>query len=119
MTRATVDGSEHEIEDVLDRLLQTLLWLAASLGFVALVGSLIRWTEQGWHTRYAVHIAVYVTILATLVAGRHLSRLARSVVVIGFIAVDGLAKLYWDGMGGNGGLVLAVACILACTKGTA
>jgi PAS domain S-box-containing protein len=115
MTRATSNSSQHEIQRVLDRLLQTLLWLAATLGLVALAGSWIRWTEQGWHARYAVHIAVYVVILATLVAGRRLSRLARSVIVIGSIAVDGLAKLYWDGLRGNGGLVLAVACILACT----
>jgi PAS domain S-box-containing protein len=115
MARATQDSSEHEIQEVLDRLLRMLLWLAATLGFVALVGSLTRWAEQGWHARYAVHIAVYLTILCTLVAGRRLSRLVRSVIVVGFIAVDGLAKLYWDGLRSNGGLVLAVACILACT----
>jgi len=115
MARATQDSPHREIQEVVDRLLSTLLWLAATLGFVAFVGSLIRWAEQGWHTRYAVHVAVYATILATLLAGRRLSRVVRSAIVIGFIAVDGLAKLYWDGLRGNGGLALAAACILACT----
>ncbi|MBN1611559.1 MAG: hypothetical protein JW940_33300 [Polyangiaceae bacterium] len=115
MSRATHDSPQHEIPDVVDRLLSTLLWLAATLGLVAFIGSLMRWAEQGWHAHYAVHVAVYATILATLVAGRRLSRLVRSVTVIGFVAVDGLAKLYWDGMRGNGGLALAAACILACT----
>lgn len=106
------DDSEHEFHEVVDRLLSTLLWLAATLGFVALVGALVRWVEQGWHPRYAVHITVYFAILAALVAGRRVSRVVRSAAVVGLIAVNGVSKLYWDGPVGTGSLALAVACIL-------
>jgi two-component system cell cycle sensor histidine kinase/response regulator CckA len=101
------------LDDVVDQLLGTLLWLAATLGALAVVGALIRWAIHGWQPRLAVHMFVYVLILGALVAGRRLSRRVRSILVVGAIGVNGVASVYFDGGLGNSTLMLTVGCILA------
>ena len=98
---------------VIDWVLDTLLYVAGSLGAFAILASLARGFVHGWAPRHAVHLLVYGTILAGLIAGRRIPRAGRVAILLAPIGVNALANLYWSGLAGNGLLVLSAFCVLA------
>ncbi len=98
---------------VIDWVLDALLYVAGSLGAIALLASLARGIVGGWHLRHAIHFLVYGAILAGLVAGRRIPRAGRIAILLTPIGVNALANLYWFGLAGNGLLVLSAFCVLA------
>ena len=101
------------LEEVVDRLLDLLLWVTATLGLVVVAGTMNRWVQKGWHPQHAVHLGVYLVLLAGLLAGRRIPRGVRVGVFLVPLWVNGGANLVWHGLAGTGMLFFAVVCIVA------
>jgi two-component system cell cycle sensor histidine kinase/response regulator CckA len=110
-TRDPRDASSPE--EVVDRLLDRLLWIGSTLGLLATVASLNRWLWRGWHPQHALHLGVYLLLLFGLVVGRRLPRPARVACILAPLWANGVGNLVWQGLAGTGLLFLAVVCLLA------
>jgi PAS domain S-box-containing protein len=100
-------------DEVIDRVLDALLYVAATLGALAVAGSLVRWVQHGWHVQYGMHLVVYLVILTGLVAGRRFPRTARVAILLAPLGLNAVGNLYWNGLASTGILTLATFCVLA------
>lgn len=100
-------------DDFLDRMVNSLLVALVWLGLFALVASLIRWRETGWHDLVLGQIVIYVYLAVLTLLRNRLSYNVRAYSVVAasfFLGVGGL--LTW-GLIGGGGLFLLLSMILA------
>ncbi len=103
-----------EIQAIRDRQLTWGFRAVAFIGFFALIISLSRVFDVGWQTIMALHIGLYVVVVATVILDRHLSFSVRAWILIGIVFIKAVTGLMAWGLTGFGSTGLIVCCIL-CT----
>ena len=103
-----------EIQAIRDRQLTWGFRAIAFVGIFALAISLSRGFDVGWQNIMALHIGLYLVIVAMLILDQHLSFSVRAWILIGIVFIKGVAGLLAWGLTGFGSTALIVCCIL-CT----
>jgi PAS domain S-box-containing protein len=112
--RPKLDGPRpDELGKVVDRLLDLMLTLVASLGLVVVLASLNRWIQKGWHPQPLAHLGVYLVLLLAYLFRKRVSRRVRVAALIVPLWANGAANLAFQGIAGTGMLFLSTASILA------
>jgi len=106
-------NSEHDMEAVLTGLVTKILHAGAILGFVALMGSLLRSIEHGWQPIMFFHIAIYLAVLGVIVFRRFLAFPILAAFLLFVFFSLGLFGCAVYGLGGMGVLILAAFSMLA------
>jgi PAS domain S-box-containing protein len=97
----------------MDRLLDLMLKLVASLGVIVVLASLNRWVQKGWHPQPLVHLGVYLALLLAYLFRKRVSRPVRVAALILPLWANGAANLIFQGLVGTGMLFLSTASVLA------
>ncbi len=108
-----LDSGSNELGKVVDRLLDLMLGLAASLGFIVVVASLTRWVQQGWHSQHLIHLGVYLALLLAYLIRKRVSRTMRAAGLLVPLWANGAANLLFQGLTSSGSLFLGIACVMA------
>jgi len=104
----------NEIQVIQDRQLRWGFRALAVIALFALIISLSRAINVGWHNIMALHIGLYLVILGTVILEQYLSFFVRTLILIGIIFIKGVAGLAAWGLTGFGIPALIMCCIL-CT----
>ncbi len=105
-----------EIQAIRDRQVRWGFRALAVIGFFALIISLSRAFDVGWQNIMALHMGLYLVIVATIILERYLSFFVRALILIGIAYITGVAGLISWGLTGSGITALIMFCIL-CTIG--
>jgi two-component system cell cycle sensor histidine kinase/response regulator CckA len=105
-----------EIQAIRDRQLTWGFRAIALIGFFALIISLSRAFDVGWQNIMALHMGLYLVVVAIVILDKHLSFSVRAWVLIGIVFIKGVAGLISWGLTGFGTTALVVCCFL-CTIG--
>jgi signal transduction histidine kinase len=89
------------------------IYACAILGFIALVGSLGRMYDTGWHNIMYLHIIIYMILLSMCVLSKRLSFRIRSVAVISAFLFLGVGSVFSRGLIGFGLPMLCLFPILS------
>ena len=106
-------AESYDIQEVLAKQLDRGLYSFAIIGFFALIGSLSRAIQLGWHNVMFLHIVVYVLFLLFLSIKHRLSFKARSYTITGIVLLLGIAGLIAWGLIAFGLIALFSFCLLA------
>lgn len=111
--RAHRSDPPGDMRAVRDRLIILGLRSFAILGIPAVLLSLVRSLEHGWHPIYVLHIAICAVVLGAAVLRGRLSHPLPVSLLLGVLLVLGVAGLFAYGLAGGGILLLATFSILA------
>ena len=78
-------AESYDLQEVLAKQLDRGLYSFAIIGFFALIGSLSRAIQLGWHNVMFLHIAVYVLFLLFISIRHRLSFRARSYTITSIV----------------------------------
>jgi len=108
----TDDAATSEIRAVRRRLVETgLLWFGR-LAPLAVVFSLARISQQGWHPIFVVHIGIGVIAVTGAILRKRLSYGVCACLLLGNLLVAGVVGLVVYGLVGGGIMLLSVFAIM-------
>ncbi len=101
-----------EIEATRGRYVNGCLVAAAVLGFPALISSLLRAFQTGWHGTTYLHAGLYALVLLMVFTTRHWSVRWRATFTLGLLFAFALGSLLRWGLPGSGLIGLITFCVL-------
>ena len=98
-----------EIQAIRDKQLTWGFRAIAFIGLFALIISFSRAFDVGWQNIMALHIGLYLVIVATVILDQHLSFPVRAWILIGIVFIKGVSGLISWGLTGYGTISLIMS----------
>ncbi len=106
-------GDRAEKQKISSQIISVMLYAFVTLGGIALIISLLRIFQHGWHSVYLIHFAIILILLTVLGLRQRLSYRALAVILLTLLYLLGLLGLCYFGLIGSSIMLFAMLSVLS------